>query len=551
MTADENDSTWNGFQKSQLLRIVMQLLLDMGYSETVDTLQKESGCIYQCPRITRLEEVIRSGNMKEARCHLSQLKIPSDIRMACVFLCSQQSFAAALHRNDTKRALEILRDDLSPSAFDEDTQRRVQLCASLLGYPSVEHALKTELHWEAESSLRNLWTYIQHLISPKLCLPPNRLLALLHQALELQELYCTNHCDPGTPGAVPSLYEDHHCEGANVPARCIARIDGHVDEVWDIALSPNEKYLATAGMDKCILLWHATSPFDRIHTWEGHASTVIAVNWSYDSTLCASLSSAGCILLWTPGQSTPLARIETDVVTHMFLQWIPGRWSLLTGADVQLILYDVHKLDLDANTPTTDCQAEGEASDHPQYRIKVANTLSVELRIRSLTVNKDGTIALFSTPDCMLHVMDLRNFTELPPIKESAAITMLTCSSLHNQVLVSVAGQHPSLRLWDLDERRLIQTYHGHREERYILKSAMGGPGECYVVSGSEDSQIYIWNKLLGTLISVIGAHSSTVNAVAWSTTPNAPLFSASDDGQIAVWEPLPSDNSDEGDMNY
>lgn len=81
----------------------------MFFRETVDTLQKESGCAYQCPRISRLEEVIRSGNMKEARFHLSQLKIPSDIRMACVFLCSQQSFAAALHRNDTKHALEILR----------------------------------------------------------------------------------------------------------------------------------------------------------------------------------------------------------------------------------------------------------------------------------------------------------------------------------------------------------------------------------------------------------------------------------------------------------
>ncbi|KAK1442733.1 wd repeat protein 26-related protein [Babesia gibsoni] len=554
---EEDGELWQGFNKSQLLRVVMQLLVDMGYTETVETLEKESGCIYQCESVKLLEKFIKSGDMAGARSHLSQLKVSSDIRMACAFLCSQESFATALYHKDTDKALKILREDLSPSAFDEDTKRRVKLCASLLVYPTTEHILRSELRWEAKNSLRNLWMYIQRLISPELCIPPNRMITLLRQAVEYQEMYCKYHRTSNDIRDVPTLYEDHSCKDIGTPSRCIAKLDGHVDEIWDIAVSPNEKYFATAGMDMCVLLWRSTQPFDLLHTWEEHVNMVISVCWSSDSILLATLSSAGNIVIFSPGSSAPLLKIENNLGPHNYIHWVPGRWELLTGGDTKITLYEITSRSEGGSTNYGKrdwvSQENGKSVKHvarPTYRVEAKKKCNIDARIRSLTVNHEGKYAYFSTPDCTLHVLNLHTFKEYNPLHENATITMLTCSALYNQVLVSVAGQHPVLRLWDMDNRRLIQTYHGHREERYVLKPTLGGPDECYVVSGSEDTQIYIWNKLFGTLVAVIAAHSSTVNGVAWSITPGAFLYSASDDGQIAIWEPLPIDDGEDFEMN-
>ena len=42
------------------------------------------------------------------------------------------------------------------------------------------------------------------------------------------------------------------------------------------------------------------------------------------------------------------------------------------------------------------------------------------------------------------------------------------------------------LRLWDLDERKMVQKYRGHKLGRLTIRPAFGGPCEELVMSGSE-----------------------------------------------------------------
>ncbi|CDR95184.1 WD domain, G-beta repeat containing protein, putative [Babesia bigemina] len=548
MTASEDGSVWHGFPKSHLLRTVMQLLLDMGYRDTVKTLERESSCTYQCPRVTELEEAVRIGDMTNARSILSQLKLPPEIRSACSFLCSQQDFAMALHRQEFDEALRVLREELCPSAFDEDTQRRVQKCASLLSYPSPDDALRSEIHWDASSSLGDLWLRLRHLISPELCVPPNRLLTLLRQAVELQELYCPHHASSLDEPGPPSLYEDHTCPEVAPPAQCVARLEGHSDEVWDIVLSPNGQYILTGGKDESVILWSASEPFDRIHQWNDHQAVVSSVSWSSDSELCASIDKDGVILLWSPHYAWCIGGVDPSDGVQLCISWVPGRHAFLaSNAERQVVLYEVEKPfgneGAAASDPTSPDESTGEPSGSSElrYTVKAARRFTVNCRIRTIAVNKDGTLAIGASPDRLTHLIDIATFRELPPLPEHSNVTMVACSALHNQVLLSVAGRYPVIRLWDLDERRVIQTYRGHREDRFILRCAFGGPDERFVVNGSEDAHIYIWNKLFGTLVAVLQAHSSTVNGIAWSTRPGGYLFSVSDDHTVAVWQPLPA----------
>ncbi|AFZ81121.1 WD-repeat domain-containing protein [Theileria equi strain WA] len=541
---EECVEVWNGFSKSQLLRIVMQLLYDLGYRKTLEILQEESLCLYHIPEVQQLEKQILFGDIFEAKLLLKKLNLQGNILEACKFLSSQQLFLEFLYNGDAENALKILRDHLAPEAFDSDSIERVHQCSTLLVLPS-SYIVSEGLDLKFESSREALWNHIQFLISPELTIPPNRLLTLIRQACELQELHCKSHLETiSGEQTVPSLLVDHRCKAWNLPSECISRLEKHTDEIWDISISPNGLYFATASKDESVILWSAKSPFNLIHHWKAHQSIVSCLAWSSDGKFLVSCGNDGLIILWSPGSDESVLKFEPHSAVATSVAWVPNTWKFLSsGMDKYLMLHEIEQITREdlKDSEITDCMNFGLHKDKGisegkcTYKGKTLHKWSFESRIRALTINKDGTLAIFATIDRVLRVWNLIEMKETTSIPESAAITTLTCSKLFNQVLVSVAGNSPVMRLWDIDEKRIVQTYRGHREDRYVLRSAFGGPSESFIVSGSEDAQIYIWNKIFGTLLSVIAAHSSTVNAVAWSPEY---LFSVSDDKTIAVWVP-------------
>ncbi|ORM40663.1 WD repeat-containing protein 26 [Babesia sp. Xinjiang] len=561
MEKNENEPMWEGFPKYQLLRIIMQLLSDMGYShhrsirnnpfiiylsEAVKALERESNCCYKFPSIALLEESVLKGDTKTARGVLSQLTLSSEIRMACTFLLSQHSYASAVYRNDLDEALKILRDDLSKLVFDEDTKQRLATCSSIVAYPSIEEALRNELHWEHETAHIQLWSHIKTLLSPEWVVPQKRLMTLLQQAIDMQELYCPNHLLGGKQEGTTTLYEDHACPDVVVPSNCVALLEGHCDEVWDVAASPDGQYFVTGARDGNIILWSTTKPFDRIFRWRTHRAAVCSVSWSSDSVYCASIDKDGVILLWMPEYPSCVGRVEPCYGNQFCLSWLPGRHAfVLGGLEREIVCYEIQliteKEDSPPDSPLSSDDEESEPKDQsrasPFHYLRATQRCTIDCRARCIAVNFDGTLAVMSSPDRVLRVVDLDSFCELEPLPDNGNVTNLVGSALHNHMLVSVSGRYPVMRLWDLTERRVIQTYRGHIEDRYVLKCAFGGHNESFVLSGSEDSQIYIWSKVFGTLLKVVQAHTSTVNSVAWNIQPGSYMYSVSDDRSVGVWE--------------
>ena len=68
------------------------------------------------------------------------------------------------------------------------------------------------------------------------------------------------------------------------------------------------------------------------------------------------------------------------------------------------------------------------------------------------------------------------------------------------------------------------------------MRPAFGGLNERLVVCGSEDTNVYIWNKLSGELIARLAGHYQIVNSVSWATGNPLLFASASDDMTVKVW---------------
>lgn len=120
-------------------------------------------------------------------------------------------------------------------------------------------------------------------------------------------------------------------------------------------------------------------------------------------------------------------------------------------------------------------------------------------------------------------------------IEESEPITSVSLSRDGRHALVNTAG--PEVHLWDLARPALVHSYTGHKQGRFVIRTTFGGSDESYVISGSEDSQVYVWARHSGALVDVLPGHSGAVNAVAWHPT-RCMFASASDDHTVRVWAP-------------
>lgn len=84
-----------------------------------------------------------------------------------------------------------------------------------------------------------------------------------------------------------------------------------------------------------------------------------------------------------------------------------------------------------------------------------------------------------------------------------------------NAILVSTLDS--TIRLMDKGNGKMLQSYKGHTNGDYRIRSCLG-LADTVVVSGSEDGQIYAWDLLEGRVIETLGAHDGKVaSAVAFN----------------------------------
>jgi len=139
-----------------------------------------------------------------------------------------------------------------------------------------------------------------------------------------------------------------------------------------------------------------------------------------------------------------------------------------------------------------------------------------------------------TTLENQIMMYDLRTRFKIAEWQMEDKLTSINFGVDGSQLLVNMNDG----RLFALDSvtGEVIMHYDGAKQNEFVIRSCFGGAGENFVLSGSEDSRVYVWRRQTGMQVAALEGHGvGTVNAVAWHPRVVGCFASAGDDRRVRM----------------
>ncbi|KDQ60900.1 hypothetical protein JAAARDRAFT_55637 [Jaapia argillacea MUCL 33604] len=548
--------------REEFVRLVIQSLRDVGYIESAATLEAESGYTMETSEVSKFRQYVLDGAWEQAETMLVRLGVSDEEGLWEVrFLISQQKYLELLEEENTTAALHVLRNEIAPLDVDPD---QLHSLSSLMMCTDVAD-LRQRAGWDgvSGSSRRRLLSHLQQYIPSSLMIPPRRLSTLLGHSLQYQRANCLYHNAPlsltsPNPKSSFTLYADHQCDKDKCFPRVTTTIlEGHVDEVWAIEWSHCGRRLASAGSDRCAVIWRigpetdsSIRTYSAEHVLRDHTFPVGYLAWSLDDSVLLT-ASEHTIKMWNTKTGMHIRALDAHNDTVTSLAWLPdGSGFISGGLDRKIILWDADGKQRDT-WGTTSIRVTDLAIT-PDFTRVVAVGMHYLASLPSSGGNGRGESVTPPTGGGGAHPHNATNGStgsenrmiiyDLATKQTEASIRLdgeLTSVKISYDSQFALINQAPDeIHLWDLSTGRIARKFTGQRQGRHVIRSCFGGIDGNFIVSGSEDGNVYVWHRDTGTLLEVLTGHGAgSVNSVTWNPMNERMFASCSDDNTIRIWE--------------
>ncbi|XP_052767005.1 striatin-3-like isoform X7 [Mya arenaria] len=292
--------------------------------------------------------------------------------------------------------------------------------------------------------------------------------------------------------------EDHTLKLWNlqktVPAKKAASLDvepvytfrAHVGPVLCLAVSGSGEQCYSGGLDSTIRCWNIPSsnidPYDSFDsnvlqdTMIAHTDAVCGLSIHNTKTQLLSCSADGTVRLWSPGTKSPLLNTftvdsEDGVPTSVdFVRCDPGQ-MVAAYTSANTYLFD---LETSKQVLTLETKQNTEAGSNNQINCIVNHpTLPV-----TITAHEDRHIRFFDiNTGKMIHSM-------------VAHLDAVTCLAVDPNGLYLLSGSHDcSIRLWNLDSKTCVQEITAHRKKfDESIHAVAFHPAKPYIASAGADA---------------------------------------------------------------
>ncbi|KAJ1416825.1 WD40/YVTN repeat-like-containing domain superfamily [Sesbania bispinosa] len=482
----------------------------MWYTKSASCLELESGVLHKSRELQLLESHVMNGNWDVCIGFLNSMKdVLGEAVESALFLVFRQCLMEYLKRGEDTLALDLLRKRVS--ALHVDRCEVHSLAGSMLTSKDMEFG---ETDGDIVHDLRRkLVIDLEKLLPPPISIPDGRLEHLVETAVAAWVDSCLYHNSPNSI----SLYEDHCCGRDQFPTATTQILTGHRNEVWFVQFSHNGEHLASSSNDCTAIIWKVLEDgkLTLKHTLCGHERAVSFVAWSPDDTKLLTCGNTEVLKLWD---------VETGTCKHTFgnqgfvvssCAWFPNSTQFVCGS-----------FDPEKGICMWDCDGNEIRSWRGMRMPKVVD----------IAVTPDGEYLISIFLDKEIRILHMGTNAERV-ISEEHPITSISVSGDSKYFIVNLNSQE--IHMWDVAGKwDKPLRYMGHKQCKYVIRSCFGGLDSAFIASGSENSQVYIWNSRNSMPIEVLSGHSQTVNCVSWNPKRPQMLASASDDYTIRIWGP-------------
>ena len=337
--------------------------------------------------------------------------------------------------------------------------------------------------------------------------------------------------------AVPLvLFASPETAGRGAPATPPAKVDavltltGHKSGVFNVAFSPDGKYLATASKDHTAKLWDATTGKE-VRTFKGHNLGIYSVTFSPDGKTLATTSEDQTVRLWDveTGKELACSSHTGDVYHAVFSP--DGKRVATCGSDNLVILWDA-----------TNLKALFRLEGHTN-RVVTVSFSPDGTRLTSAC----GTDARNDTtePGGEVKLWDAATGQEVFSLPPKSATGVLTIAFSPDGKRLAGACMGNKVKVWETATGQESLTLEGHTLGVYHLVFSPDGrrlASSSAKWNKDQAGEIKLWDLATAKELASFKGHEATIWSVAFSPDGKR-LASASgkwnkdDAGEAKVWD--------------
>ena len=294
----------------------------------------------------------------------------------------------------------------------------------------------------------------------------------------------------------------------------------HAKGVNSVAFSPDGKYILSGVWDG-IRLWDVSSGTEAT-TFKGVSVYVLSVAFSPEGKYVLSGSSDKSLKLWDVSTGKEIRNLKGHSDWVRSVTFSPdGQYVLSASDDSTIKLWNV---------------STGE-------EVKTLNWHTAG--VASVAFSPDGRYVLsggrdYTAADKFLKKYVGKHSLRLGEVtKRNGGKIFKGHSDWINSVAFSPEGQYilsgssdGTLKLWNVSTGKEVKTFKGHSDG---VRSVAFSPDGKYALSGSDDRTIKLWDVTTGKTLRTLEGHSSYISSVAISQDGKSAV-SGSQDGTIRVW---------------